>query len=106
MGPSCRCACIPQNIRKMPFIERQIKKLKVKCPNHSKNPKLEQLMDSNENEMERSNSRSIISIPNRRNRVRLRDHSCSRSRSRSRSRERKDQESLCEWTGAWGDVNA
>ena len=123
MCPSCRCVCNPQNIRKMPFIERQIKRLKIKCPNHSVTPRLEQLLDANKQTEEkvivstaersnrRRNGRSSISIPSISN-----HRSRSRTRSRSRSREKEEEqkeeeeeeeeeESLCSWTGSWGDCN-
>eukprot|EP00483_Globobulimina_turgida_P005920 UN05930 len=40
MCPSCRCICNSESIRKMPFIQRQIKRLKIKCPNCEITPQL------------------------------------------------------------------
>merc|ERR1712228_119318 len=100
MCPSCRYVCYPQNIRKMAFIERQIKRLKIKCPNHCISPRMEKLFNANKRSRKRDNGRSRISIPNNSDR--------SRSRSRSRSREKdveQKEQSLCLWTGSWGDCN-
>merc|ERR1712228_193738 len=98
--PTCRRKCSHSEIKRVKFIDRQIKSLLIKCPNHQitaiKSIYLRKLKEKNKNVRR---LQKMTHSQSRRNR--------SRSRSRSRSRERNDTNELnesekrkyCEWTG-------
>ena len=109
--PQCRSVCDMKSIRKMPFIDRQIKRLCVYCPNTPHARRVSVATTDNQG------SPGATTTSHRARSHRLpRARSRSRSRSRSRERNSHDEEqdgegeenkaSCCAWTGAWGDVEA
>ena len=79
--PQCRNLCSIFSTKKMPFIERQIKSLKVKCKNHQISAELISVL-SRKNATRTRNQRATRSRSN------TRQNSNDSNRERSRSRER------------------